>query len=161
MHCLPLEPGPTGIHKSRFLFNGNSNGTPFSPDGRWIAYTSTESSTPDTVIQRWVNNRLEGPPIPVSDEPGNRGGWVRGQSAVSYVSKGVLMKVPVRTEPKVIISESERIIDMSELNVSEVVWLPDGRLIGTQLAPVEYEPGRISVVQNFFEELKRQVAAAQ
>ena len=77
------------VSQSRFV-----EGSPkFSPDGRWVAYSSNESDRPEVYIQPW---RGSGPKIQVSTDGGTDPVWSRASGELFYRNVDKMMASTVR-----------------------------------------------------------------
>jgi Tol biopolymer transport system component len=92
---LPLDGGhaPMPVAQSRF---GEGSGK-FSPDGRWIAYSSAESGRPEVYVQAFPG---PGPKLQVSKDGGTDPTWRRTGGELYYRSGDRMMAVSVTTSPE-------------------------------------------------------------
>jgi Tol biopolymer transport system component len=159
---VPLDPGPDGERVPRTITKGESGGRPFSPDGRWIAYTSRESGRPEVYVREFRVDGSLGPKIQVSSEGGAQAAWSRREMALTYVTPTRdLMMVSVESEPRLVVSEPRLLANLSELHLEDIEPLPDGGWIAVRQGPEEYETQEIHVVQNWFVELERKLATSR
>ncbi len=84
---------PVAVAQSRF---GEGSGK-FSPDGRWIAYSSAESGQPEIYVQAFPG---PGPKLQVSNEGGTDPVWRRDGGELYYRSDNKMMAVSVTTSPE-------------------------------------------------------------
>jgi serine/threonine-protein kinase len=141
----------------------------FSPDGRWVAYVSGESGTPEVYVRPYP--RVSDTRWRVSD---NGGGfdpfWAPDQSALYFTEANIdsgarQMRVPIQTGATFTrgpltplfqwVPLPERIGDPKDL-------MPDGRgflaaVFATELSTTPEDQPQIVTVYNWFEELKRLV----
>ena len=91
---LPLDGGgsPLAVAQSRF---GEGSGK-FSPDGRWIAYSSAESGQPEIYVQAFPGPGLK---LQVSNKGGTDPVWRREGGELYYRSENKMMAVTVTTAP--------------------------------------------------------------
>jgi len=125
----------------------------FSPDGRWLAYVSTESGRPEVFVQPFP--KLDGK-WQISSNGGMRPIWDRLGRELFYVNGGKVMAVAVRTQPA-FVPDTPRLLFEGEFvsgNWSSYDVAPDGRFIMIQAGPSEAPQTQIAVVQNWFDELK-------
>jgi dipeptidyl aminopeptidase/acylaminoacyl peptidase len=90
---LPLfgERKPVLYLKSQLA---NLSSTKLSPDGRWVAYTSTESGNNEIYVQNFPNPSAK---WQISTEGGNQARWRRDSKEIFYIATDQkLMAVPVR-----------------------------------------------------------------
>ena len=93
---LPLDGdrSPLAVAQSRF---GEGSGK-FSPDGRWVAYSSAESGQPEIYVQAFPG---PGPKLQVSNKGGTDPVWRRDGGELYYRSDNKMMAVSVTTSPAV------------------------------------------------------------
>jgi serine/threonine-protein kinase len=146
----------------------NEGGVALSPDGRWLAYSSDESSRdevfvrpfPDVASGRWQ----------VSSAGGTAARWGRGGRELFYeAASGDLMVVPVTPGPTFTAGAPRRLFPLgSGLLRSNTVPMyditPDQRqFIMVRLSAVSQAPGagQLVVVDNWFEELKAKMGSSR
>ena len=134
----------------------------WSPDGRWIAYTSNESGRPEVYVQSYPG---PGARYTVSRGGGNSPAWARDGHELFYLEpnpdeKVTMMAVPVTTTPSFSTGTPRRLFQgsftVSNWSRSYDVTTDGRRFIMVQ--PRERVPlpvSQIVVVQNWGEELKR------
>ena len=133
-------------------------GSAFSPDGRWIAYTSDESGQYEVYVQPWpptggkwqVSTTAGGNEEPV---------WSRNGRELFYRNGRRWMAVPISTLPGFSSGAPQVLFQGDYINVSGLEYdvSPDGRRF-LVLQPVEASgPTELHVVINWFDELKRLV----
>ena len=139
-----------------------SNGV-VSPDGRWLAYQSTESGRDEIYVRPFPN--VNSGRWQVSADGGTRPLWSRdGRELFYYVPPGVIMAVPIASggsftagTPAVAVKgnyvspQTGRMYDVSP-DGRRFLLIKDSRAEGA--AP---PPPQLIVVQNWLEELKRLV----
>jgi|SRR6516165_8340197 hypothetical protein len=151
----------------------------FSPDGRWVAYTSTARQTlaESIYVQPFppTGAKFEIPPVP-GDNPHDPL-WSRDGKELFYVPRvGGFNVVPVRTRPAVAFGNPTPIVRAFDIapNTAPRTFdvTSDGRFVGLvapdqAAAPIGQglstagmaAPRRIEVVLNWQEELKQRVPA--
>lgn len=92
---LPLDGDrrPLPVAQTRF---GEGSGK-FSPDGQWVAYSSTESGQPEIYVQAFPG---PGPKLQVSNNGGTDPVWRREGGELYYRSDDKMMAVAVTTSPR-------------------------------------------------------------
>jgi len=134
-----------------------------SPDGRWLAYQSTESGRDEIYVRPFPN--VNSGRWQVSADGGTRPLWSRdGRELFYYVPPGVIMAVPIASggsftagTPAVAVKgnylspQTGRMYDVSP-DGRRFLLIKDSRVEGA--AP---PPPQLIVVQNWLEELKRLV----
>ncbi len=137
----------------------NESDARFSPDGRWIAYGSDESSRPEIYVQPF---QTPGRRWQVSTDGGSEVVWSRDGRELFYTNGDKLMAVDVRTQPAFSVGAPRLLFEgryvPSVNSVSGFDVSPDGRRF-LRVQPIEPDPpaNQINVVMNWFEELKRLV----
>jgi serine/threonine-protein kinase len=126
----------------------------FSPDGRWVAYTSNESGRDEIYVRPWPG---PGGKWQVSSEGGIRPRWSRNGKELFYNSKTAMMAVPVESKAEFSTGKPKPLFEKS---FGEYDVLPDGRFVLFD-APVVMGVAELDVIENWFEELKRIAPARQ
>ncbi|HUP60689.1 MAG TPA: protein kinase [Thermoanaerobaculia bacterium] len=118
----------------------------FSPDGRWIAYSSDESGRAEIYVRpasgaagRWQ----------ISIEGGIDPRWALPDE-IAYLQGSRIMAVSVKTTPAFSAGTPRLLVDR---NASDFDLTRDGRILIAE-APDAASPGRLNVVVNWFEELR-------
>lgn len=133
-----------------------SNGA-FSPDGRWLAYTSNESGRLEIYAQPFPSG---GRKVQISTDGGEQPRWVRGE--LFYRNGGRVMVVELTTEPDLAVGTARMIVDRPYASGGGYAFdvTSDGqRLLMIKEGDQEATATQISVVLNWFDELKRLMAA--
>jgi eukaryotic-like serine/threonine-protein kinase len=152
----------TGEHKPQAVLNTpfDERQLQFSPDERWIAYTSNLSGRNEVYIQRFP---ISGTPKLISSNGGVQPRWSRDGRELFYLALDQnLMTVPIKTSPAFAAGsptalfrthvEIAQAVSGSARNLYDVS--PDGQhfLINTA---VEHSPTETTVVLNWTAALKR------
>jgi serine/threonine-protein kinase len=124
----------------------------FSPDGKWLAYTSDESGRVDVYIRPFPG---PGPRHLVSTEGGRLPSWHPNGQELVYAAGDELFSVRVVLEPAPEISAPRALYEVPGLVDYDIA--PDGRFLVIQDDPSE-KPTEIQVVLNWFEELKQKTS---
>jgi serine/threonine-protein kinase len=132
----------------------NERHSMFSPDGRWIAFTSDRSGRDEIYVMPYPQGGI----VPISDDGGREPIWARDGEELIYRNGEKMMVVSVQTDP-IFRAETPRLL--FEGKYSNITWTsnydisPDGQHI--VIAEVDEGSARtqIHVVLNWFEELKR------
>ena len=85
--ALPLPSGPGGPGAKPFPViegPGNQRTAALSPDGKWIAYSSTESGPPEVYVVPFSGSGTTGGKRQVSTQGGNRPRWRRDGKELFY-----------------------------------------------------------------------------
>jgi serine/threonine protein kinase/Tol biopolymer transport system component len=136
----------------------NEWGAAFSPDGRWIAYTSDESGQYEVYVQTWpptgrkwqVSKTAGGNEEPV---------WSNDGRELFYRNGRRWMSVPISTSPAFSAGAPRLLFQGDYLNVSGLEYgvSPDGKRFLVLQSADTSRPTELRVVVNWFEELKRLV----
>jgi len=136
-------------------------GAVFSPDGRFVAYTSDESGRNEIYLRPFP-----GPGEPRRISPAGGYGPVWGRSEIFFRSGDTMMAMSVGTRPAPALGAPVPLFDLKFKGPSagspSYDVTPDGRrfvLIGGSAR--SSNPTRLHAVLNWLEEMKRRVAAAQ
>jgi len=166
---LPLE----GDRKLRLLLKEKFNEAQprISPDGRWVAYTSNESGRNQVYVRPFPE--VEGGRWQVSTSGGDSPLWSPAGRELYFRNGDQVMAVPIETDPAFSPGTPKTLFQGTY--VSSVLWFddwnqatwdisPDGRrflmMKETGLAASGVVRSRkITIVLNWFEELKRRMPA--
>ncbi len=153
-----LEPGGDRQSRPFLVTPANERGPRFSPNGRWIAYVSDTSGRDEVFM-----NAFPGPSgaIPVSIGGGREPVWSRDGRELFYRQGDRLMTVAIDdvANPSL---RSPRLLFEGPYQTDPQVGLPnydvapDGRFLMVS-DPRGLPITRFTIVQNWFEELKRRV----
>jgi eukaryotic-like serine/threonine-protein kinase len=131
----------------------------FSPDGRWIAYTSNESGQFEVYVQPFPG---PGGKWQVSTDGGGNPIWGRNGRELFYLSLNKIMSVSVTTQPSFSASVPRSVADIpSGLLLSALansfydVSPDDQRFLFVKANTENGPPGEVRVVLNWTEELKQ------
>ena len=141
----------------------------FSPDSRWLAYTSNESGRDEVYVRPFP--RTEGVARLVSIGGGSGPVWAPNGSALYYRgASGDMMAVPVALEPTFTSGGRPRKLfrfaGVYRMSGTATVYdiHPDGKrfvMVSESEGALSARRQQINVVLNFFEELRRLVPAAR
>jgi len=136
----------------------------FSPDGKWLAYTSNKSGRPEVYVRAFPG---PGAKYQISTARGHSPAWARTGREVYYLKSDPtagpyvhdFMAVDVSLSPDFSASPPRRLFGRQvsiTVPVRNYDVGPDGRfLILTPYEPPTEKVTRLQVVLNWFEELKR------
>ena len=144
----------------------NEDGPAISPDGRWLAYASDETGSPEVYVQRFPEL---GGKVAISRETGRHPVWSPDGHELFYESPASqprrLMVASVDLGERLGVGATEHLFEgdySARAALREFDLAPDGeRFIrlkrGTVTADAGASASRIVLVQNWFEELQRLV----
>lgn len=142
----------------------------FSPDGRWLAYPSSESGRYEVYVQPFPATGAKYQITKGGSIPNHHPIWSPDGKELFYVSAGRLFSVAIQTQPSFrfanpvplpITGFQRAMADIRNYDIT-----PDGKRFIVVFPPGENpaEPNRpvqIQVVLNWFEELKRRMSRQQ
>jgi serine/threonine-protein kinase len=130
----------------------------FSPDGRWIAYTSVRDGKFQVYVRPYPDNDWM---RQISDDFGEEPVWSAKGGELFYRNGDKWMVVPVSTEPEFIAGTPRVLFEGPFNNVPYLSYdvAPDGRFLVLDPEYDDSEVRELHVVTNWFEELKRLVPA--
>jgi hypothetical protein len=138
----------------------------FSPDEKWIAYSSNESGRHEVYIRSFPDGGNKGQ---VSVDGGGRPRWSKESDEIFYVKDSTLMAVPVSTNPTVTIGKPQALFSSEQLafggGIPTYDVTPDGQRFAVPETVQAEEPGSevdpddrprpaIRIVRNWYEEFR-------
>jgi serine/threonine-protein kinase len=133
-------------------------GAEFSPDGRWLAYASSESGQLEVYVTDFPAARIK---AQASTDGGFAPVWARDGRELFYVNGTTMMATAVRPGPSMAFERAVPLfedIDLAVGNVTTYSVAPDGRFLLVEEAQPEITQRRqLTLVLNWFEELNRLV----
>ena len=134
----------------------NGAGAELSPDGRWLAYVSGVTGSPEIWVRPYPG---PGVPIRISPSGGREPVWDPGGQELFYLGGNKMMAVKVATEPGFTSEPPQVLFEGNYLQGNRPSYDVgvDGRFLMIKAAGQEEGPGQINVVLNWFEELERLV----
>jgi hypothetical protein len=137
-------------HEARPLLEGASESA-FSPDGRWLAYVSTEAGSPNVYIRPLED---DGSPRRISPEGGSFPRWRRDGGELFYLSlTGQLTAVPVQSRASLETGAARALFTLVVPAALPVSWWypydvsPDGQRF--LIAVPSRETRTLTLVQNW------------
>jgi eukaryotic-like serine/threonine-protein kinase len=141
------------------VFEKNATAPRFSPDGRWIVYSSEVSGRPEIYVRPFQS---PGGKTQVSTGGGTEPVWSRDGKELFYLNGDKTMAVDVTTQPSFSAGTPHALFAGHYLpspnNVSGYDVAPDGKHFLKVQATRSEQVSQINVVINWFEELKRLTA---
>ena len=132
----------------------------FSPDGKWLAYSSNETGRTEIYVQAFVPGEpASGAKWPISTSGGVMPTWRRdGRALYYYDNKGKIMEVDVTLGPKIVAGVPRELFDIAPIRADMTrAWsmTGDGQrfLFVTRAADADLAP--FTVVLNWMAELKK------
>ena len=155
IHILSLEDG--SIAEALIATTAQERMPEISPDGKWIAYTSNESGRRQVYVRPFPN--VDDGRWLISSEAGVGPVWSRDGHELFYFDTDIkMMVVSVQTEPSFSHGNPQVLFESQYLPVSSYDISPDGqRFLMINPTGLQEEKGGLTLVQNWFEELKRLV----
>ena len=95
-------------------------GVAFSPDGRWLAYVSTESGAPNVFVRPFPG---PGEKLQISSDGGGGPTWSGDGRELFYKSGGRMMAVDIHTGPAMRAAKARELFRMPAL--SQSLFQPD------------------------------------
>jgi hypothetical protein len=133
----------------------------FSPDGRWLAYTSDETGQREVFVRPYPLTTAK---YQVSEHGGTKPLWSKKGDELFYRNETLLWSVPITTEAAFEMGRHQLLFDKRFLNIGNRMDYDvssDGeQFLFVDLNEAEANQGpvqQLTVVQNWFEELKRLV----
>jgi len=139
--------------------NHNQRLSLWSPDGRWVAYSSDESGRWEVYVEPY---RGPGPKIMVSTEGGFQPVWSQDGRELYYRYEDKMMVASVETEPEFKVTRTEQLFEgryLCRVDHTDYDVAPDGRFLMIQ-EPEQSSPLGINITLNWLEEL-RQIAPGE
>ena len=131
-----------------------------SPDGRWLAYTSSESGRFEVLVQSFPE---PGGRTQISTSGGIEPVWSHDGRELFYLNGDAMMAVEIRTSPTLVASTPRLLFEgryvRSPNGVASYDVSADGRFLRVQPMHPDPPTDQIQVTLNWFEELKRLVPA--
>ncbi len=154
---------PTAVTRSRF----NETHPDFSPDGRWLAYTSDESGRSEIYAQPYPG---PGARVLISTDGGTAPAWARNGQQLFYLAPALpegkagvrMMAVSVTLGTQLTAGRPRMLFESTTpspgFSIRNYDVTSDGRFLAVQFherSPIR--PAQIVLVQNWFQELRRRV----
>ncbi len=137
----------------------------FSPDGRWLAFTSTETGRFEVYVAAVPNTSLR---HQITVEGGREPKWSRDGRELVYRFGGRMFAVRMDAlrgvstgRPRMLFDAGRYINAAADLTGFDYDLAPDGRFLMVKPGPDEQTPPGLHVVLNWVGELKRRVPRGQ
>ena len=158
---LPLQTAEASQADVRPLFatTFNEQDAVFSPDGRFIAYSSDESGVTEVYVVPYPG---PGGKSKVSTGGGETPRWSTGGSELLYASAGRIIAAAVQTSPEFRVIDRRELFSVAGLRARTGAGgaaydiAPDGtRFLALKQRPVDGQDPELRVVVNWLDELRR------
>lgn len=135
-------------------------GASFSPDGRYIAYTSDESGQFQIYVKPYPPTQAR---WTISAAYGEEPVWSAAGDEILYRRGNEWLSVPIRTDPEFEAGVPEVLFDGPYINVPEISYgvAPDAKRFLLLKQAEQRTAERIHIVTNWFEELERLAPTAK
>ena len=162
---LPIEGGagsPQPGEAELFLGTPSVEIDPmFSPDGRWLAYQSNESGAMEVYARPFPG---PGGKWMISNGGGGRPMWSPNGRELFYLAPDRrIMVVSYTAEGNSFVADKPRLWSETRVTTSALALAPDGKRFAvvkeTDETDRQEAPTHVTVLLNFFDELKRRVPA--
>ncbi len=132
----------------------------FSPDGKWVRFTSNESGRGELYVQPFTGaeagaNDARSGRRQVSIGGANGSGWWNPDGEeIRYVDyDSQIMSVQIQTEPNFSASVPKMLTSFKDLKIRDFSFAPDGRVMVVQQGDSE-QVTKVDLVVNFLDELR-------
>jgi serine/threonine-protein kinase len=144
-----------------FLKTGSvETGPRFAPDGNWVAYSSDESGTSEVYVRAFPG---PGGKLQVSTDGGSQPVWSRNGQTLYYRNRDKMLSVRMAIQPALTAEHPRTLFEGRYLGTDTggagYDVSSDGRFLMIQAIQAEAPAVQINIVLNWFEDLKRRVAA--
>jgi Tol biopolymer transport system component len=157
---MPLPEGSSGNAKLQSFLDSRSQKLypEFSPDGHWVAYRSNETGRPEIYVAPYPGS---GGKFLISTEGGTTPRWSNDGRELFYRNGDKMMAVDVQASPAFRAGTPKMLFQGNYANSYDVA--PDGKrfLMIKPPAGGQASTGQVTVVLNWFEELRRRVPAGK
>ena len=156
---LPLEPEGANNDRKPFPFIKSSADEQlafFSPDGRWMGYSSNESGKYEVFVTSFPNREGK---WQVSSGGGFLIGWNRNGKELFYVNGTSLMVVDISLQPTFDFTTPKKVCEIPPSSSGPWDISPDGKRFMLVVSPTQqFTTTKVNVVLEWFEELKEKFA---
>jgi serine/threonine protein kinase/Tol biopolymer transport system component len=148
------------------VFQKDALGPMFSPDGRWIAYSTNETGRAEVFVRRFAS---AGAKWPVSTNGGRLPRWSQARHELLFTDPSFhIMAAGYAVEGNSLRVDKPHLWSPARFRVlstrQDYDLHPDGNRVvsaGLQQNPVGTEPNHVSMILNFFDELRRIAPASR
>jgi Tol biopolymer transport system component len=167
---VPIQDDGDGLKAAapeRFLTTKFSDAdAAFSPDGRWIAYTSNESGRFEVYVRAFAASvQAGGGRWPISNSGGVTPRWSPNGRELLYLAGDQIMTVGYTAGGDSFVAEKPRVWAAGVRSASGFDFAPDGKRVAVSVAvgtpDVQAQEHSVVFVMNFFDELRRRAPVGQ
>ena len=137
-------------------------GAHLSPDGRWLAYVTTETGRSEVYVRPYP---VSGSKWQISIDGGRMPLWSRDGRELFFIRENTLMAVPIETRPAFAAGRPVRLFEGSyHFPLDRILGFdvaPDGRSFAMVAMSDSDQRPVVNVVLNWFEEVRGAVEAAK
>jgi Tol biopolymer transport system component len=150
----------SGDRRPQQLFPDETRGPAVSPDGRWIAFTATDSRFVEVVVSAFPSS---GTRHQITAGGGRQPLWRRDGRELVYraglrmFSVSVDLSAGFRSSAPVLLFERPYVVGGRDVMGLDYDLAPDGRFLMIRPSPAELRANSVNVVVNWIEELKQRV----
>ncbi len=167
---LERDPGGSMWKATPYLDSTSAENAPrFSPDGKWIMFTSLESGRSELIVQRFTGagsgaKDAASGRVQISTN-GNldltSGWWMPDGKEIRYIDVDKqVVSVEVKTEPTFSVSLPRVLYSVKDLKFRFFSWTPDGALM-VNMEEEKEQANRIDLIVNFADEIRAKLGAAK
>jgi eukaryotic-like serine/threonine-protein kinase len=160
---LKIRPGTDSVASPLLPAAGGESSPAFSPDGRWLAYVSSESGRDEVYVRPFPD--VDARKVQISSDGGEAPRWSPAGGELFYLgASGDMMSARVETTPTLRVIGVTRLFTPLGFQGGNGTLLydvaPDGRrflMLDITAAPTDAASERLVVVQNLSAELTRRL----
>jgi serine/threonine-protein kinase len=153
--------GLKGGTPERYVSSQFADATPtISPDGRWLAYVSTETGREEVVVRTFPASGGQGGKWQISNNGGASPMWMPGGREILYRSGDQIISVGYTATGDSFAPQKPRVWLASLGGALGVDLAPDGKrllMLTAASGSAPHAERTLIFVQNFFDELRRRV----
>jgi Tol biopolymer transport system component len=129
-----------------------------SPDGRLIAFSSTESGRKEVYVAEY-NNGSVGPPLVVSDGACGRSQWAGPRRLIYCALPVSLMSVDITVGPALSASRPVMLHDLQKFRIHPTGWSirPDGRVLAIQRSEGEFSVDSMNMILHWGQDVRKRL----
>ncbi|MFQ5674275.1 MAG: protein kinase [bacterium] len=152
-----LETGESNKAHPFLTTAANEQQAVFSPDGKWLAYTSDQSGRNEIYLQTYLDKSS---PVQISQDGGAWPMWRPDGGELYFLSGNTVMAVAISTTPQVVVGSPAALFETNARGADIAISPQSGRFVAIEES-LPGDIGRLNLVLNWFEELNRQVPSGK